>query len=62
MLSKIEELRVTAKYTNTADIGICKWKLGALVLGHEISVSNYKILCYGRNRHGGGVACYVRNG
>ena len=62
LLSKIEELCVTAKYTNAADISICELKLGASVLEHEIGVSNYKIPCYDGNRHRGGVGCYVRNG
>ena len=27
----------------------------------EIQIDDYEILRYDRNRHGGGVACYVRN-
>ena len=31
------------------------------MLEQEISIDNYKILRCDRNRHGGGVACYIRN-
>ena len=36
-------------------------KLDESVLEPEIQFDNYKILRYDRNRHGGGVACYIRN-
>ena len=36
-------------------------KLDESVLEPEIRFDNYKILRYDRNRHGGGVACYIRN-
>ena len=61
LLQKIEELRYIAKSTNAAVIGICESKLDASVLDPEISIDNYKILRYDRNRQGGGAACYVRN-
>ena len=60
-LSKIEKLRLTAISTNAAVIGICESKLEASILEQQISIDNYKILCCYRNRHGGVVACYVRN-
>ena len=61
LLAKIEELRYIAKSINASVIGICEPKLNATVLEQEISLDNYKILRCGRNRHGGDVACYVRN-
>ena len=61
MLPKIEELRFIAKSTNAAVIGICGFKLDALVLEQEIDIDNYKILHCNRNRQGGGVGCYIRN-
>ena len=61
MLSKIEELRFSAKSTNAAVIGNYESKLHASVLAQEISTDNYKILRWDKNRHGGGVACYIRN-
>ena len=61
LLPKIEELRFIAKSTNAAVIGICESKLDASVLEQEINIDNYKILRCDRNRHGGGVACYIGN-
>ena len=61
LLSKFEELRFIDKSTDAAGIGICESKLDASELEQEISIDNYKILRCDRNRHGGGVACYIRN-
>ena len=61
LLPKIEELRFIAKSTNAAVIGICESKLDASALEQEINIDNYKILCCDKNRHSGGVACYIRN-
>ena len=44
LLSKIEELRFSAKSTNAAVIGNYESKLHASVLAQEISTDNYKIL------------------
>ena len=61
MLPKIEEPLLIAKSTNDAVIGICESKLDASVLELDISIDNYKILRCVTNRHGEGVACYIRN-
>ena len=61
MLSKIEELRIIAKLTNAAIIGISESKLDESVLEPETEIDDYKIFRCDRNRHGGGVACYIRN-
>ena len=61
LLPKIEELRIIAKSTNAAIIGISESKLDESVLEPEIEIDDYKILRCDRNRHGGGVACYIRN-
>ena len=61
LLPKIEELRIIAKSTNTVIIGISESKLDESVLEPEIEIDDYKILRCDRNRHGGGVACYIRN-
>ena len=61
LLPKIEELRIIAKSTNAVIIGISESKLDESVLEPEIEIDNYKILRCDRNRHGGGVACYIRN-
>ena len=41
-------------------IGISESKLDESVLEPDIEIDNYKILRCDRNRHGGGVACYIR--
>ena len=50
-----------AKSTNAAVIGIYESKLDTSALEQEINIDNYKILRCDRSRHGGGVACYIRN-
>ena len=42
-------------------IGISESKLNAFVLEPEIQIDDYKILWCDRNRHGGGVTCYIKN-
>ena len=54
LLPKIEELRIIAKSTNAAIIGISESKLDETVLEPQIETDNYKILRCDRNRHGGG--------
>ena len=61
VLSKIEELRVIAKKSKAAVIGITESKLNAAVLNGEINIDGYEALRSDRNRHGGGVVRYVRN-
>ena len=61
MLPKIEELRIIAKSTNAEIIGISESKLDESLLESEIQIDNYKIVWCDRNRHGGDVACYIRN-
>ena len=58
---KIEELRIIGKSTNATIIGINESKLDESALESEIQTDNYKILRCDRNRHGGDVACYIRN-
>ena len=61
MFPEIEELRIIAASTNAIIIGISESKLDESVLEPEIQIDDYKILRCNRNRHGGGVACYIRN-
>ena len=42
-------------------IGISESKLDSTVLDPEIYIENYEILRFDRNRHGQGVACYIRS-
>ena len=61
LLPKIDELRHIARLTNAAVIGISESKLDDSVLTSEIQIDEYDLLRCDRNRHGGGVACYIRN-
>ena len=61
LLSKIDELRHIARLTNAAVIGISESKVDDPVPTSKIQIDEYDLLCCERNRHGGGVVCYVRN-
>ena len=61
LLPKIDEHRNIAKLSNAAVIGIDKSRLDDSVLSSEIQIDNYNTFRYDRNRHGGGVVCYIRN-
>ena len=60
-MPKIDELRHIARLTNAAVMGISESKLDDSVPTSEIQIDEYDLLRYDRNRHGGGVACYIRN-
>ena len=61
LLPKTEELHIIGKSTNAAIIDISESKLDEFVWEPEIEIDDYKLLRCDRNRHGGGVACYIRN-
>ena len=61
LLPKIDELRNIAKLSNAAVIGIRESKLDDSVFSSEIHFDNYNTLRCDRNKHGGGVVCYIRN-
>ena len=61
LLPKIDKLRDIAKRTKAAVIGISQSKVDSTVLDPEIYIDNYEILRFDGNRHGGGVACYIRS-
>ena len=61
LLSKIDELRAIAKKSRAAVIGITESKLDESVTDEEINIDGYELIRSDRNRHGGGVACYIRN-
>ena len=62
LLPKIEELQIIAKSTNAAIIGISESKLDdESGLEPDIQIDDCNILWCDRNRHRGGVACYIRN-
>ena len=61
LLPKIDELRNIASTSKVTIIGLSETKLDNTVLNSEISIAGYEILRLDRNRHGGGVLCYIRN-
>ena len=60
MLPKIDELRLIAKESNAAVIGLTETKLDESVQIGEIEIEGYSLVRSDRNRKGGGVACYVK--
>ena len=54
-------VRNIAKLSNAAVIGISESKLDDSVLSSEMHIENYNTFRCDRNRHGGGVVCYIRN-
>ena len=61
LLPKIDELQYIAKLSEPAVIGISESKLDGSILSSEIQFKNYDLIRSNRNRHGGGVACFIRN-
>ena len=61
LLSKIDELREIARKTRATVICITESKLDGSVLDGEINIDGYELVRSDRNRHGGGVACYIRS-
>ena len=61
ILSKIDELRVIAKKSRANVIGITESKLDKTVLDEEINIDGYELARSDRNRHRGGVSCYIQN-
>ena len=61
LLSKIDELRLVSEATKPDIISLVETWLDNDVLNNEIFLSNYQLLRLDRNRHGGGIALYLRN-
>ena len=61
LLPRIDEIRYIAAGTNAAVIGISKFKLHETIFQSEMQIFNYELLRHGRNRNGGGVACFIRS-
>ena len=61
LLSKIDEIRDIANRIKPAVLGITESKLDSSVTNMEVNINGYSIIRNERNRHGGGVACYVKN-
>ena len=61
LLSKIDELRAIAKKSRATVTGITESKLDETVLDGEINIDGRELIQSDRNRHGGGVAWYIRS-
>ena len=59
LLPKIDELREIAGKTRATVISITESKLDGSVVDGEINIDGYELIRSDRNRHGGGVACYI---
>ena len=57
----IDEIRVLLSDCSFDILAINETKLDHTILDCEIHINNYSIVCYNRNRYGGGVAIYVKN-
>ena len=63
ILSHIDELRILAEEYQPHIIGINETKLDDLILDTELRIYGYQVIIRkDRNRHGGGVAFYVKDG
>ena len=60
LLPKIDELRYFIRNNNIAVLGITESKLDTSIYNSEIQIEGYELLRCDRNRHGEGVACYIR--
>ena len=63
ILSHIDELRILAEEYQSHIIGINETKLDDLILDNKLRIYGYQVIIRkDRNRHGGGVAFYVKDG
>ena len=61
LLPEIDEQWYIVKLSEAAVIDISELILDNSVLFSEIQIENYDLIRSDRNRHGGGVACFIRN-
>ena len=61
IMQHIDEIRVLLSDCSFALLAINETKHDHTILDYEIHINNYSIVCYDRNRYGGGVAIYVKN-
>ena len=61
LLSKIDEIREFVLHNKPHVICFSETKLDSTVTGSEVLIDGYSSIRRDRNRHGGGVACYVNN-
>ena len=61
LLNKIDELRTIVKKSKASVFGITETKIDSSINDEELNIDGYNIIRSDRNRHGGGVACYIKN-
>ena len=61
ILPKMSELKIIALKSKAAVISLSETWLDSSVTDSEIYIDNYSVVRNDRDRHGGGVCCYVRN-
>ena len=61
LLPKIDEVRDFIKKSNASVLGLTETKLDDSISNQEIDIQGYILIRSDRNRHGGGVACYIKN-
>ena len=62
LLGKIDELRDLLRLTKFDIMCLCETFIDCNVADDEISIQDYSVVLRNRNRHGGGVLIYVKNG
>ena len=60
LLPKIDEIRNFIDKAQPAVFGISESKLDDSISNSEIDINGYAIMRLDRNRHGGGIACYIK--
>ena len=61
LLNKVDEVRHIASISNVSVFGLTETKLDNSVYDSEVSIDGYTLIRNDRNRHGGGVAFYIKN-
>ena len=61
ILPKIEQMRIMVEQSNVDILAISEIWLDSNIFDFEIDIPKYDLLRRDRNRHGGGVALYIRN-
>ena len=62
LLGKIDEIRDLLRLTKFDIMCLCETFIDCNVADDEISIQDYSVVLRNRNRHGGGVLIYVKNG
>ena len=60
LLPKIDEVKLIANKSNATILGISETKLDETIMDSELNIEGYDRIRSDRNRHGGGVACYIK--